>query len=50
MQAWIMAPPQAIQILGQMEDTSVQVSTYGLLVGAISGQGFQAWLQYLSMG
>ena len=37
MQAWIMALPKAILILGQMKDTSVQAPTYGLLVGAISG-------------
>ena len=41
----IMAFPQAILILCQMELHLFMSPTYGFLPGAISGQGLQAWLQ-----
>ena len=37
----IMAPPQAISILCQMELHLFMSPTYGFLAGAISGQGLQ---------
>ena len=38
-------PSQAIPILRQIEYKSVQIPGYGFLVGAVSAQGLQAWLQ-----
>ena len=38
----IIAPPQAISILCQMELHLLRSPTYGFLVGAIFGQGLQA--------
>ena len=40
-----MAPLQDIPILGRRKILLFRSPTYGLLVGAISGQGPQAWLQ-----
>ena len=39
MQAWIIAPPQAIPILVRWRKLLFRFPTYGLLVSAISGQG-----------